>query len=137
MTQKTPPVTPVQAEDAVLQLEYDLADILREDQGLHERQAYDMARSLVQGLRKRYGGMQLGRRGLYIPAPSKAERNAQICHDFNGTNLSEVCKRYGIKRTRLYEIVKRGGKPVGQPSAAAPVGGKSPVSSRESGRSSR
>ena len=136
MTTTPRPVTPVQAEDAVLQLEYDLADILREDHGLHEREAFAMARCLVDGIRKRYGGVQLGRRGLYIPAPSKAERDAQICQEFNGRNASDVCKKHGIKRTRLYEIVKRGGKPVGKASAAAPGVGKSPVSSRESGRAS-
>lgn len=121
MTDHTNAVTPAQAEDAVLQLEYDFADILRESQGMHERQAYAMARSLVEGMRKRYGGVQLGRRGLYIPAPNKSERDAQICRDFNGRNIEEVCKKHSIKRSRLYEIVKRGGKPVGQPSAAAPA----------------
>lgn len=138
MTTTPRPVTPVQAEDAVLQLEYDLADILREDQGLHEREAFAMARCLVVGIRKRYGGVQLGRRGLYIPAPSKAERDAQICAEFNGRNVSEICKKHGIKRSRLYQIINRtSGKPVGTPSAAAPVAANSPVSSHESGRVSR
>lgn len=130
-------VTPVQAEDAVLQLEMDMAEILRNERGLHERDAFDMARCLVDGMRQRYGGVQLGRRGLYIPAPSKAERNAQICREFNGTNCDEVCRKYGIKRSRLYQIIKtRGGKPIGGPPAAAPAA-KSPVSSHEIGLSSR
>lgn len=137
MTTTPRPVTPVQAEDAVLQLEYDLADILREDQGLHEREAFAMARCLVDGIRKRYGGVQLGRRGLYIPAPSKAERDAQICREFNGRNASDVCKKHGIKRSRLYQIISRSsGKPMGTPSAAAPALANSPVSSRESGLAS-
>lgn len=138
MSLTSPALNLVQAEDVVLQLEYDLADILREDRGLHEREAFELARSLVQGMRRRYGGMQLGRRGLYIPAPSKAVRNAQICQEFNGRNAKEVCKKHGIKRSRLYQIISReSGKPVGTPSAAAPAAVKSPVSSCESGQAKR
>lgn len=131
-------VTTVQTEDAVLQLEYDLADILRDRQGMHEREAYEMARDLVEGMRKRYGGVQLGRRGLYIPAPSKAERDERIRREFNGTNAVEVCKEHGIKRSRLYQIVGRStGKPVGQSSAACPVMSNSPVSSLNTGLTCR
>lgn len=133
-----PPVTLAQAEDAVLQLQMDMAEILRKERGLHERDAFELARCLVQGMRQRYGGVQLGRRGLYIPAPSKAERNAQIRREFDGTNGVEVCKKHGIKRSRLYQIVgSKTGKPVGTPSAAAPMTANSPVSSRESGQLSR
>lgn len=125
-----PAITPAQAEDAVFQLEYDLVEIARLELGMHERQAYEIARVLVQGLRKRYGGVRLGHRGLYIPAPSKLERDAQIRQEFDGTNSKALQKKFGISRSRLYAIMspKPSSARIGVSSA------KSPVSSLESGR---
>lgn len=116
-------VTPAQAEDAVLQLEYDIVEIARRELGMHEREAYEIARVLVQGLRKRYGGVRLGHRGLYIPAPSKVERDAQIRQEFDGTNSKDVMKKHGISRARLYQILrpKPGSARIGISSAKSPV----------------
>lgn len=110
--------TPAQTDDAVVQLEYDIVEIARQEIGMHEREAYEIARALVQGLRKRYGG-----RGLYIPAPSKLERNAQILGEFNGTNREAVMKKHGISRTQLYDILKPkpGSARIGVSSAKSPV----------------
>lgn len=117
-----PVITPAQAEDAVLQLEYDIVEIARQELGMHEREAYDIARALVRGLRKRYGGVRLGHRGLYIPAPSKLERDVQIRQEFNGLNRTEVMKRHGITRSTLYRVVGAGVKRngIGLSSAASP-----------------
>ncbi len=122
--------TPAQTDDAVVQLEYDIVEIARQELGMHEREAYEIARVLVQGLRQRYGGVRLGHRGLYIPAPSKLERNEQIRREFNGTNHNAVMKKHSIKRTQLYAILKpkQGSARIGVSSA------KSPVCSLESGQ---
>lgn len=117
-----------QTEDAVLQLEHDMVEIVRAELGMHEREAFEVAKALVRGLRKRFGGLRIGSRGcaIYIPAPSKAERNAAICLEFDGTNLKELMQKHGIKRTQIYRVVgaRVGGK----------GGTKSPISRQEMGR---
>lgn len=125
-----PAITPAQAEDVALQLEHDLVDIAREELGMHEREAYEIAIALVRGLRKRYGGRRVGARGLYIPAPSKVARDDAIRRDFNGTNTQQVMREHGISRARLYQILKPkpGSARIGVSSA------KSPVCSLESGQ---
>lgn len=125
-----PAITPAQAEDVALQLEHDLVDIAREELGMHEREAYEIAIALVRGLRKRYGGRRVGARGLYIPAPSKVERDDAIRRDFNGTNTQQVMREHGISRARLYQILKPkpGSARIGVSSA------KSPICSLESGQ---
>ena len=112
-------MTAGQAEDSVLQLQYDLVEIATAELGMHEVDASRVASALVSGLRKRYGGERLGRRGIYIPAPSKQERNEAIRRDFDGTNADEVMKRHDIKRSTFYAVLgKRSG--IGVCSPAAP-----------------
>lgn len=125
-----PASTPAQTDDAVLQLEYDIVEIARQELGMHERQAYEMAQALVRGLRKRYGGVRLGHRGLYIPAPSKAERDSQIRREYDGTNRDQVLRKHSISRSRLYQILspKPSSPRIGVSSA------KSPASAHETGR---
>ena len=98
-------MTTGQAEDAVLQLSYDIVEIARTGLGVPEGEATRMAATIVQGLRQRYGGVRLGQRGLYIPAPGKEERNAAVRREFDGTNGPDVMRRHGIKRSTLYAIV--------------------------------
>ena len=119
--------TPAQTEDAVLQLEHDMVEIVRAELGMREREAFTLAQAIVRGLRNRYGGERLGHRGLYIPAPSKAQRNDAICKEFNGTNIEDVMKRHGIKRAQIYRIVseRADGRQIGR------AGAKSPISSHE------
>lgn len=124
-------MSPAQADDAAAQLEQDLVEIVREEMGMHERQAYEFAAALVRGMRKRYGGERLGTKGLYIPAPSKAERNEAIRREYTGANGPEVMRRHGIKRSRLFEIV------AARPPGAARIGvssAKSPVPSLQTGQ---
>lgn len=125
-----PASTPAQTDDAVLQLEYEIVEIAREELGMHEREAYEIAVALVRGLRKRYGGRRVGARGLYIPAPSKVARDDAIRRDFNGTNTQQVMREHGISRARLYQILKPkpGSARIGVSSA------KSPICSLESGQ---
>lgn len=130
----SPAITPGQADDAVMQLEQDFVEIAREELGMHEVPAQELASALVRGMRKRYGGMRLGGRGhIYVPAPSKADRDEAIRQAYNGTNGPEVMKAHGIRRSRLFQIVKT--KP-----GAARIGvssPKSPLSPHESGQDNR
>lgn len=101
----TTTMTASQSQDNVMQLTYDMTEIVREGLGVTEAEAARMAATIVHGMRHRYGGVRLGRRGLYIPVPCKEERNAAICREFDGTNAQEVMRRHGIKRSTLYTIV--------------------------------
>ncbi|RYF60526.1 MAG: hypothetical protein EOO27_05550 [Comamonadaceae bacterium] len=93
------PQTLAQAEDAAVQLERDFLAIVREEIGMHEGLAGMFARALVDGLRRRLGGQE-----LYIPAPDRSERDAAIRREFCGSNIEEMMKRYGLSRSRIYEI---------------------------------
>lgn len=55
--------------------------------------------------------MRLGTKGLYIPAPSKVERNAAIRRAFDGTNGATLMREHGIARSSLYRIVNDGRRP--------------------------
>lgn len=93
------PLPPAQLEDAALQLERDFIEIVRNEIGMHEALASPFAQALVRGLRRRLGGSE-----LWIPAPSKEERNAAIRREFNGKNLEEVCRRHGVSSTTVYRV---------------------------------
>lgn len=124
-------LTPGQADDAVMQLEQDFVEIAREELGMHEVPAQELAAALVRGMRRRYGGMRLGGKGhIYVPAPSKAERDEAIWRQYNGTNAGEVMKTHGIRRSRLFQIIKERAGVV----RIGVSGPKSPVSPHESGQ---
>lgn len=76
--------------------------IVRAEIGMSEPLARDYASAIVRGLCALHGGGS-----LYIPASDKSERNAAIRAEFNGTNLAEVCRKHGVARTTLYQIVRR------------------------------
>lgn len=97
-------MTTAQAEDAALQLEHDLSEIVLHVSGMHEREAFTLSKAIVRGLRQRYGGVR-----LYIPTPDKAERDAAVLRDFNGRNMAEVMQKHGIKRSTFYNIISKTG----------------------------
>lgn len=127
------PATTAQVDDASMQLVEEMVAIACEELGLHEREATPIAQAFVRGMRKRYGGMRLGGRGhIYIPAPSKAERDDAIRTEFNGgSNKEEVMQRHGIKRSQFYEIIGQRKPGAARIGVSAP---KSPVSPHETGR---
>lgn len=96
------PVAPALVEDAALQLEREFVQIVREEIGMTEQLASGFAQALVAGLRRRMGGSE-----LWIPAPSRSDRDAAIRRDFDGTNLSEVMRRYGVGRSTVYRAAGR------------------------------
>ncbi|MGE0329700.1 MAG: Mor transcription activator family protein [Ramlibacter sp.] len=87
-------------EDAML-LQAELSAGLTQQIGMHAHLANQWAAMLTQYLRQRLGSQR-----IYIPAPSKAERDAAIYREHDGTNTAALCRRYGITRSRLYKIVE-------------------------------
>jgi Mor family transcriptional regulator len=96
------PLTPAQTEDAALELEREFVDILRQEIGADERPATLLAQALVRGLRQRIGGAE-----IWIPAPSKSERNAAIRREFDGTNLDQVMSRHNVSKATVYRASGR------------------------------
>lgn len=95
-----PPHAPTAAdEDNALLLQGELADGLRAEIGLRAEFANDWAARLTAYLRRR-----LGAQSIYIPVPSRVERDAAIFAEFNGSNMADVCLRHDVSRTRVYEI---------------------------------
>lgn len=88
------------SEDSAVALHYELVTALRDGTGLREDLASQFIACLLPVLRER-----LGCETLYIPAPDRRERDRAIRSEFDGRNAGEVCRKYGVSRTRLYEIV--------------------------------
>lgn len=88
-------------EDSVSWLRRELVGIVREKIGFHENFAEPMADALLAGLCERIGG-----REVYIPSPSKPDRDAQIRAKFNGRNLPEVMREFGVSRRTVYRACK-------------------------------
>ncbi|ROR25151.1 Mor transcription activator family protein [Comamonas sp. BIGb0124] len=122
-------LTPGQADDMAVQLEQEIVEILLQEGGMHERDAALQATVLVKGLRERLGGQRLGTRGLYIPAPDKSSRDEAIRQEWNGKNRRELMRKYNVRRSRFYEIIK--GKPN---QVVVALSHLCPVSSHETGQ---
>ena len=103
MTLKAPASTlATQSADAAIQLERDIAEVLRRELARNEQMLGLMARSIVQGMRESLGGQE-----LRIPAPDKSARNAAIRAEFNGRNVRELARKYGISVRMVYMIVQK------------------------------
>jgi len=89
-------------EDAAVALLYEMTAIVREEIGMNEIFATQIAEAITRGLRRRMGGAH-----HYIPAPDKSARNAAICADFNGRNLDDVARHHNISPRQAYRIVTR------------------------------
>lgn len=91
------------AEDRAVSLHYELTAILREEVGLHEPFASQIAEAVLRGLRRRRGGEE-----LYVPKRAgRAQRDRAVLEAFTGANRREVCRRFEISRTTFYEIINR------------------------------
>ncbi len=99
----TQDATPGGSEDRAVALHYELTAILREEVGLHEPFASQIAEAVMRGLRRRRGGDS-----LYVPkSGSRAARDAAVLQAFDGRNRDAVCRRFGISRSTFYEILQR------------------------------
>lgn len=72
---------------------------MRQGFGLSDAFADEIADLILSGLRRRIGG-----RVVYVPAPDKKKRNEGIRAAFNGNNLDEVCRIYGVCRSTVYRV---------------------------------
>lgn len=87
-------------EDAAVTLQYEITSTICEEMGMTEHVASHLAAAITRRLRDRFGG-----EGIYIPAVDKRARDGAIRREFNGRNRREVCRKYDISKSRLYEII--------------------------------
>lgn len=86
-----------------LYLVHHLASILQEG-GLPAESAKDMAIASAVRMAEQCGGQS-----IYFPKRilcfKLEERDRNIYREYNGTNRNEVCAKYGISKSRLYQII--------------------------------
>lgn len=80
----------------------ELTVIVRERIGMHEEFAVRVADALFCGFQDRNGG-----REIYVPAPEKSSRDAQIRGMFNGRNLVEVMRHFGVSKATVYRACNK------------------------------
>ncbi len=88
--------------DTAVELHRVLTAALSRWEGMDERAASIFADKLAAEVRRETGG-----REIYVPAINRDLRDAQIRHEFNGQNIDEMCRRYGLSRSSIYRIAGR------------------------------
>lgn len=82
-----------------------LSDVLTRKHDLDPLVAKLLAKSIISGAQALgYGGKE-----YYLPVrmpEDRDERNAMIRADFNGRNLRDVCRRYGVSKTTVYKACR-------------------------------
>lgn len=85
--------------DSRVQLLYEMTEIVREEIGLNEIFATQIAEAIMRGMCKRYGAQE-----VYIPAPDRRARDEAIRRSYNGRNLQEVMREHGVSRATVFRV---------------------------------
>ncbi|QRM19553.1 hypothetical protein GBK02_09135 [Dechloromonas sp. TW-R-39-2] len=92
--------------DNAVALHAELTGILIEEATIPEIEASQLADALMRGLRRRFPG-----ESIYIAKTlsvrERHERDNAIRRDFNGRNMAEICRRWGIGRLTVYRALGR------------------------------
>lgn len=96
-----PPTVNSHDIDNASYLHAEITAVVREKIGLTEHLAALFAEAILCGLRERMGG-----REVYLPAPDRSKRNAEIRRMFNGRNMDEVCKAFAVSRDTVYRACR-------------------------------
>lgn len=92
-----------QDADRSITLLYIITAALQHEMGMPERDASRIAEGML-----RWMAPQVGGDVLYCPktlASDRIARDEAIRREFNGRNREEVCQRYGVSKSRLYQII--------------------------------
>lgn len=90
------------AEDSAVELRHLITQALSQEFSLLESAAFPMADRITERLFQLAGGTQ-----VYIPKNNTEKRNAAIRAEFNGRNVDDICRRYGLSRSQLYRIAAK------------------------------
>lgn len=88
------------ATDTAVELRYLLTMAIGKALSLTETAALPLADRIADNLFAMAGG-----REFYVPKVDRKRRNAAIREAFNGQNMEELCRRYGVSKSQLYRIV--------------------------------
>ncbi|WP_295406630.1 Mor transcription activator family protein [uncultured Thiocystis sp.] len=92
--------------DTLVALHTQITRIVREATGLHEQLALPVAEAICAELQHAFGGAE-----IYIPAPSRTERNQAILDDWHGGRpIPAICRKHGIARATVYRLLGARGK---------------------------
>ncbi len=107
-------------EDAAVQLKVTMETIVMEYLGLNAALAGPFAATIVDGMRKKMGGNR-----VYIPASKTKKatvndceaRDREILRMYNGRNMEDVMKLFGVSRRSVFRAVQRARRNLVPPSA--------------------
>lgn len=85
--------------DNAVQLRCEITSIVRTRTGMNEKFAAPIAEEIFNGLCELFGGSE-----IYIPAPDKRARNEAIRARFNGRNVDEIMREFGVSRRTVYDV---------------------------------
>ena len=92
-----------QALDKLSSLRTTITRIVREATGLHELLALPVADAICGELQQTFGGAE-----IYIPAPSRIDRNQAILDDWRrGLSPDTIRRRHGVARATVYRLIAR------------------------------
>lgn len=90
------------AKDSAAFLEAEMTEAVRNALNIKESEATVLTKKILNSLRDRIGGKE-----FYIPRSDKSKRTEEIAKEFNGTNLTEVCKKHGVTKSTVYRAMSR------------------------------
>ncbi len=85
------------------ELETHVLDVVKGDCGIGEAEAQQIAAKVAQRIWMSWGGQQ-----VYISKqqPALQRRNEEIIAAFQGDNIDQLVRRFGLSHARLYAIIK-------------------------------
>ncbi|MBK1699754.1 Mor transcription activator family protein [Thiococcus pfennigii] len=90
------------AVDQVADLRVRITRLVREATGLQEQLAYPIAEAICRELQAAYGPGQ-----LYLPAPSREERNRAIREAWElGQPIGRIAASHGVDRSTVYRVIR-------------------------------
>lgn len=83
-------------------IKQDIVSVMKESIGFNDEIAQQLAGDLLKKLQDKWGGQR-----VYIPSEkNNHQRNDLIKFEFNGSNHTQVCKKFDISLSTLYRITK-------------------------------
>lgn len=84
-------------KDNAALLEQEMTEVIRTTLKIKEIEAASLANKIISRWRSMVGGSD-----FYIARIDRKQRAQEIAEEFNGTNLTEVCKKHGVTKATVY-----------------------------------
>jgi len=90
-------------DDILADLREQAARIIKEDGGLSEDKAINLANLITDSVRANWSGLLI----YFNKKNDLSERDLEIYNKYNTRNRDQLCKEYDLSVVRLYQIIKR------------------------------